>query len=761
MARLFSSYIQSSLGAGDHKNFEAVVLEGHDLWHWWRDNAAPDRPWKRAQRIVENRAAFPGSLIQSSLGTDDNNFEVVVPLYSEGGIELWHLWHDNADVNSPWGLGKRITEPGRQVMGPASIIQSSLGADDNNFEVVVPVLDDVGRVELRHYWHDNSDVDSPWRVGGRVNDPSHEVLGGGCIFQSDFGADGNNFEVAAWVRLPDGQSVLHHYWHDNSDVGSPWRNGQVILAGVCGNGTLIQSSFGGGAHGNFEVAVPRVGPGGRTFLQHVWHDNSDVNLPWRLGQVITEVASADASAALFQSDYRGGEHGNFEVLVDECHQSLVAYWHPNEDVNLPWIRHAVLLGEPPNRQIRDTVRICQLTGEFDRTDWDGTGQPAFAFNRTEQQVGLRGTDLGVSFEHNGRLYFLFGDTWRVGESGDSHFDWDAIAVTDDTHVNGGISLTFQPRPPIVHGVSQGAFEVPLDGFSFEERMYVFFSTDHRTAGDAHLMGRSLLAVSENDGQDFTPLLNFSRSKFINVSVERARLSAAQSQVIGWPADTDVLWVWGSGRYRGSPVYLAVVNWLELHHHLAGRDAPLNLIELNHDGGPVLYFTGPDSRWSPHEDDAVWLFCAGDVGELSARHNAVFDRYFLTYNTGNPRGIALRSSRQPWGPWSEAITLFDPGWGSSENQPRGVGYGTFMHIPWKIARVDNVQDDAFLQGRRDDEWGGEYGPYQITRFTTGRRSVYCDLYYTLSTWNPYQSMLMRTRIRMTDLAPYLDELREHG
>ena len=45
---------------------------------------------------------------------------------------------------------------------------------------------------------------------------------------------------------------------------------------------------------------------------------------------------------------------------------------------------------------------------------------------------------------------------------------------------------------------------------------------------------------------------------------------------------------------------------------------------------------------------------------------------------------------------------------------------------------------------------EYGPYQITRFSSGRSGEMCDLYYTMSTWNPYQSMLMRTRILARDL-----------
>jgi hypothetical protein len=756
MARLFKSHLQGDFGSG-HKNFEAVVLEGRDLWHWWRDNSAPGNPWKRGQRIIENRAAFPGSMIQSNFGDGNHgNFEVVVPLFGEGGlIELWHMWHDNSDVNKLWSFGQRITEAGRRVVGPASIIQSNFGSGDHgNFEVVVPVVNNAGRVELRHYWHDNSDASNPWSIGQRINDPTHEVIGGGCIIQSNFGSGAHgNFEVAASVRLPGGRPALQHYWHDNSDVNLPWGNGQVIVESAKGNGVIIQSSF-GSADGNFEVVVPVEGPGGRTYLQHVWHDNSDVNLPWRLGQVISEVASADASASVFESDYRSGEHGNFELLVDECRQSLVDYWHPNEDVNLPWIRHAVLIGEPPNKEIHDTMRICQLTGEFDRTGWNGVGQPPFAFNKTESRFGVRGTDLGASFEHKNRVYFLFGDTWRVGETSSSHFDWDAIAFCTDTTVQGGLSLTFYKQPPIVQGISQGSFEVPLDGFSHQGRMFCFFSTDHRSVGDAELMGRSVLAVSENDGYEFVPLVSFSRNKFINVSVEHAYLDPVQSRVIRWAEGTEVLWVWGSGRYRSSPAYLAVVDLEGLlgEIRLRGEDGPVELTEINGDRGPVQFFTGTDDNvlWSPNEPDSVPLFCAGDIGELSGRHNAVFNQYFLTYNAGNPRGITLRHAPQPWGPWSEAHTIFDPGWGSGPNQPIGAGYGTFMHIPWNVAHVDNVQDDAFLSGYRDNEWGGEYGPYQITRFSKGKTNQVCDLYYTMSTWNPYQSMLLRTRIRASDL-----------
>ena len=147
------------------------MLEGADLWHWWRDNSAPGNPWKRGQQIVAGRAAYPASMIQSDFGGDGHgNFEVVAALRNDhGGVELWHLWHDNTDVDKPWQFGQRISEAGRLVCGPASLVQSDFGGGDHgNFEVVVPILGDDGVVELRHYWHDNRDVQLPWTKGQRV-----------------------------------------------------------------------------------------------------------------------------------------------------------------------------------------------------------------------------------------------------------------------------------------------------------------------------------------------------------------------------------------------------------------------------------------------------------------------------------------------------------------------------------------------------------------------------------------------------------------
>jgi hypothetical protein len=54
---------------------------------------------------------------------------------------------------------------------------------------------------------------------------------------------------------------------------------------------------------------------------------------------------------------------------------------------------------------KSTKKICQLTGDFDR----GAGKPTLS--QTGKRYGVIATDLGSSFEHKGKLYFLFGPSF--------------------------------------------------------------------------------------------------------------------------------------------------------------------------------------------------------------------------------------------------------------------------------------------------------------------------------------------------------------
>ncbi|MDQ3906400.1 MAG: hypothetical protein M3300_13430, partial [Actinomycetota bacterium] len=133
MVRVYVSLIQSNLGRGHHGNFEAVITEGGQLWYWYRDNSnaeldwTPDNspirlPWIRAQRVTadQDKVAGPGCIIQSASPTGlPGNFEVVVPLrQANGTVELRHFYRDNSDPRLPWIRGQRITNDHDDVAGP-------------------------------------------------------------------------------------------------------------------------------------------------------------------------------------------------------------------------------------------------------------------------------------------------------------------------------------------------------------------------------------------------------------------------------------------------------------------------------------------------------------------------------------------------------------------------------------------------------------------------------------------------------------------
>lgn len=732
--RVFQSLIQSDFGS-PHGNFEAVIREGDRLTYWCRNNSNKEYHWRSGTGllgemavVVNNGVAGPGSIIQSDYKRSGGhgNFEVIVPLTNpDRTMDLWHFYHDNSDITLSWQRGQMIAS---HVAGAGSIIQSSFGnGAHGNFEVVVPLYTVNGHIELWHFWRDNSSPARTWHRGLRVTGEDDIVGGPGAIIQSDYGGAHGNFEVVVPLIVQGSAMELWHFSHDNSNMSSPWQRGKLISANVIGPGTLIQSDFKRGGHGNFEVIVQE-----ERSLVHYWRDNSSSSRSWHRGQTITD--SASGCGSLIQSDFKSneGRHGDFDALVEECQQSVISYFRSNQHISWPWLRDKVVVGEPEPRQLTGTRKVVQLTGEYDREDWSGQGTPPFAYNRTESRFGIRGTDLGASFIHKDKVYFLFGDTVRVNQTR-AQVNLDSIAYSEDENASDGISLRFYEDPPSVSPpIKQGAYNVPLDGVSVNDRMYVFFSDGTYEVGDKVLVKRTVQTRSDDDGRTFRLCYAFSQDKFINISVERGRLDRMTAGGLKWIPNTEVLWIWGSGRYRSSDVYLAVL--------------PLSNIET---GAGVKYFAGRSGLapvWSSEESDAEALFCAGCVGELSVRRNPFLNRYLALYNGDNPRGIIMRSSATPYGPWSaEPVRVFNV----------RDGYCRFMHQAWDEedgeSKCDHTQDNISPSGgMRDGESGGEYGPYQITKYATGVEGQWTQIYFVMSTWNPYQVMLMTARIASNDL-----------
>ena len=347
-----------------------------------------------------------------------------------------------------------------------------------------------------------------------------------------------------------------------------------------------------------------------------------------------------------------------------------------------------------------SAKVAQLTGDRDRQ----RGEPTLS--RTGERFGVVGTDLGTSFEHEGKIYFLFGDT--LGRLGDR----DAIAWTDATDP-AAITLEFpieddgKFRPVTIEGISQAAFEVPGGAISIGGVIYAAYTTDHSRE---KTMGRSVLVRSRDDGRTFELVRDLSSDKFINVAfLERD----------GW------VYLFGSGDYRKSSVHLA-------------RVEPDRIAEP----GGLRYFAGKDEagepRWVESEADATPLFRHNVVGELSAGFLDPVGRFVLLYNSRGPRGIVLRSAEMPWGPWSGPNVIFDP--------RRDPGFGAFIHAPIP------TEDDGLSEPGNEAIRGDGYGPYLMDRYTADHADNACRIFFTMSTWNPYQVVVMRADLQLEPTEP---------
>jgi hypothetical protein len=224
------------------------------------------------------------------------------------------------------------------------------------------------------------------------------------------------------------------------------------------------------------------------------------------------------------------------------------------------------------------------------------------------------------------------------------------------------------------------------------------------------MGKSVLTKFNEGDFSFDNLYDFSSDKFINVHI----VEVDNSQFQGLPETSGKgLLIFGSGDYRKSNLYLSFIS--------------KNSLE---DKSQLKYFSGLDSKgnpkWSSSESEAVAVFIDPIIGEFSVQYNPYLNKFIALYG-----GVSMRSSDLPWKDWSNSQILFNA---------VQDGYCKFIHASFK--NCDSVSDPT-----REGTSGGPYGPYLVDEYTTGN-SKSSTIYYTLSTWNPYTVVLMKSEIKLS-------------
>jgi Domain of unknown function (DUF4185) len=362
-----------------------------------------------------------------------------------------------------------------------------------------------------------------------------------------------------------------------------------------------------------------------------------------------------------------------------------------------------------------TVRVEQLIGDCDYAQQAKTGQCVPTTSRTLTRAKVLGTDLGASFESNGNLIFLFGDTLGPAED---YFASDTMASSVSTDPDAGLMLDFFLRPdgaPFflrVAGHRLGAAEVPHAGIRLDSATYVAFNTGvDINLPDPNSNAYSILTRFDEAARRFTALRTISsrpNGRFITTSLQRH--------------GSDVV-MFGLGAYRASHVYLATV--------------PATNFES---GSGTRYFTGlvnGQPVWSTSELDAAPIVTDGSAGNVSVTFAKDLGLWLMTYDGGSATpqtaGVYFTYAAQPWGPWSRPQLIF--------NARREGALGTFIHDP-SIVPSDRLNGPTIGGNDPNTTRGGSYAPYMIERFTRVRGDK-LSIYYLLSTWNPYTIVEMRS------------------
>ena len=416
-----------------------------------------------------------------------------------------------------------------------------------------------------------------------------------------------------------------------------------------------------------------------------------------------------------------------------------------------------------------THKICQLTGEWDFGLAAQAGVSSMdvmladppevrTVNRTLSSYQLFGTDLGSSFEHDGKLWFLFGDsfsTWNIpgdpegleSTSGDGNpLAADATAFTEDDDPADCVSLRFLTQGDTFPGPQPAVFKNPdfdvqgdtvqQDGVSIGGKMYVWFSAMSGTGG-------SSLAVSGDNAWSFDVLYPVSTTRF--TGIQAVLLEGTEIPGLSDEGATDWVLLFGTDDYRSSDLYLAAMRQQDIEqpgslHYFAGledglptwSDTEADAVAIVDTDSPLRTGENPFDYVDPDKQDAE-----GCVGEFSVHYSPAAEAWITLYNCEN-WSIEMHSAALPWGPWSAPTTVVDP--------VADGAYCNYMHMPqdFQDGYGHSCSGSNVQVGDRAQP-GSPYGPYVIERYTE-KTAHGVQLYFVLSTWHPYNTVVMTTEIQ---------------
>jgi hypothetical protein len=379
---------------------------------------------------------------------------------------------------------------------------------------------------------------------------------------------------------------------------------------------------------------------------------------------------------------------------------------------------------------------------------------------------ILGNGLGYSFEDNGKLIFLFGDTISENTTNWNYHAADPLAWSTNTDGETPLVLSFFTNtlyaisnftPIFVQpaGIKMGPDDVPNSGISLSNGVFLLCNTGSDTSNTniAPQTNDSSVLVTFDEANLWLSTNTYATKFFATnrtvsaLSTNLAPTSPLQGHFINVSMreyGTNVM-MFGTGEYRSGDVFLCMI-------------PTANFVT----GNGTLYFAGLTNgqpTWSTAESNCYpvvqdnptngppWPNDDGTAGNVSVIYATNLNLWLMTYDGGRgtgplktrTTGVYFSYAPQPWGPWSTPQLIF--------NKYRDNGAGVFIYDP--------ATNDASLAGPTVDPAtappattpGGDFAPIMIERFTRITNST-LFIYYTMSTWNPYTVVKMRSAFTIT-------------
>jgi hypothetical protein len=310
-------------------------------------------------------------------------------------------------------------------------------------------------------------------------------------------------------------------------------------------------------------------------------------------------------------------------------------------------------------------------------------------------VGIGGTDLGHMVNHNGKVYFLFGDTFNAeGSGGSGGPDWRQNVMAYSTDFNPADGITFNgwiTRPngtarQVIAPGTQPVTYIPTGAISVGDKIYTWYM--HVTDWSNWTLDHAGLAWWREGDSRFTivPDFQFAGSTAQGTQGGKFGMVAASYRSPLENANDEHIYIWGTGGGRLGGLKLARVmpNQIE------------NISAYEYFGG----LANGTPLWTDNEFDAP-LLINDTIGEMSVMYNEELRAWTLMYHRGSDNSFQIRQADSPWGVWS---------------------------APKTVTRFEQAP--------------GLYAPYMNPLLVEDNGKT---LYFTMSLWNPYDVYLAKVTL----------------